>query len=98
MCDDICLNTDPSAPVAVSRCEKYNVDEIAAILSAQLEALGIEPGFFAGRRVVVKPNLVMAMSPDRMATTHPAVVEAAIRVIGGCSPASMTIAESPGGP
>jgi uncharacterized protein (DUF362 family)/NAD-dependent dihydropyrimidine dehydrogenase PreA subunit len=98
MCDDICLNTDPSAPVAVSRCENYNTDEIAAVLSAQFEALGIEPGFFAGRRVVVKPNLIMAMSPDRMATTHPAVVEAAIRVIGGFSPASVTIAESPGGP
>ncbi|NLY69521.1 MAG: DUF362 domain-containing protein [Clostridiales bacterium] len=98
MCEEIKLNFDPSAPVAISRCEKYDVDEIAAVLETQLRSLGISPEFFAGRRVVVKPNLIMAASPDRMATTHPAVVEAALRVIGACSPASVTVAESPGGP
>lgn len=98
MSNDVYLNTDPSVPVAVSRCENYNTDKIEALLSDQFKSLGIEPGFFTGRRVIVKPNLIMAASPARMATTHPAVVEAAVRVISGFSPASVTVAESPGGP
>lgn len=98
MCDEIKFNTDPAAPVAIARCEKYDAAEIEAALERQFDALGIRPEFFAGKRVVVKPNIIMGMSPDRMATTHPAVMEAALRVIGKCAPASVTVAESPGGP
>jgi uncharacterized protein (DUF362 family)/NAD-dependent dihydropyrimidine dehydrogenase PreA subunit len=89
---------DKYSPVAITRCEKYDDREIEAVLRGQFTALRISPDFFAGKRVVIKPNLVMSMPPDRAATTHPAVVEAAIRIINEAGPASVTIAESPGGP
>jgi Uncharacterized conserved protein len=90
--------TDKNAPAALSRCDEYNCDKIEVILRDQFMKLENGPDFFSGKRVVIKPNLVMAVPPERAATTHPAVVEAAIRVIKEYKPASITIAESPGGP
>ena len=50
-----------------------------------------------GANVLVKPNLLMKRDPDRHTTTHPAVVEAVVRVLQarGCE---VTLADSPGGP
>ena len=35
------------------------------------DKLGIPADHFAGKRVVIKPNLVAAMKPGAAATTHP---------------------------
>lgn len=96
--EEVKLNFEPAGPVAITRCERYDAGEIEKVIKAQLESLGISPGFFENKRVVVKPNLIMSTSPERMATTHPAVVEAVLKVINAARPASVTVAESPGGP
>ena len=89
---------DKNLPVAITRCDKYDVPEIKALLEEQFSALGVNRTMFAGKRVVVKPNLVMSAPPERGATTDPAVAEAALTLLREYGAASVTVAESPGGP
>ena len=49
-----------------------------------------------GRRVVVKPNLVMKKEPEGGATTHPAILEAVLEVVLQYT-SDVCVAECPGG-
>ncbi len=86
---------DKNEPVALARVGGYDVGLIESTIRGQLKELGLS-GMFDGKRVVIKPNLVMKKSPDAAATTHPAVLEAMIRVLKD-SAADILIAESPPG-
>lgn len=89
------MSKDINSAVAIDRVEEYSADRIENVIISQLEKLGCA-GMFKNKRVVIKPNLVMKTSPKTAATTHPAVLEAMIRVLKA-SDADITIAESPGG-
>ena len=86
---------DKNEPVALAKVGEYDVGLIESTIRGQLKELGLS-GMFDGKRVVIKPNLVMKKSPDAAATTHPAVLEAMIRVLKD-SAADIMIAESPPG-
>jgi len=81
--------------VAIDRAETYEVDAIEAVLRDQLERLGASE-MFRGKRVAIKPNLVMKTTPETAATTNPTVLEAMIRILKE-SASDIVIAESPGG-
>lgn len=89
------MSTDKNSPVALSRIDNYNVDAIESVIREQIKKLGVSD-MFTGKRVAIKPNLVMKKSPEAAATTHPAVLEAMIRILKE-SAADIVIAESPGG-
>ena len=84
--------------VALVRCEDYDLGRVQTCLGQALDLLGGVSSFVRpGQRVLLKPNLLRAMSPDTAATTHPAVVAAAARLVreaGGLP----VILDSPGGP
>lgn len=83
--------------VSVIKCDEYDVDRIANIVERQFAELESDtPIIKSGDNVVIKPNLVIARSPDEATTTHPAVMAAIIRAVkkrGGIP----LVAESPGG-
>jgi len=81
---------------AVTRCNEYDASVIKNILKEHMSLLGFDTESLHGKKVVIKPNLVMRASPDKCATTHPAVVEAAASILCDAG-AEVTIAESPGG-
>jgi uncharacterized protein (DUF362 family)/Pyruvate/2-oxoacid:ferredoxin oxidoreductase delta subunit len=84
--------------VSVARCESYEQDKAHAAMEKVLGALGGIGGVLGGgKRVIVKPNLLMAKRPEDAITTHPVLVEALCRQIiaAGGHP---VIADSPGGP
>jgi uncharacterized protein (DUF362 family)/Pyruvate/2-oxoacid:ferredoxin oxidoreductase delta subunit len=85
------------ARVALSHCTCYDTREVeaslAAVISGALEGGG---GAIAGKRVLVKPNLLAAREPSRGVTTHPAVVAAAVDHIRAMG-ADVSIGDSPGG-
>lgn len=88
--------------VAVSSLSAYDVDQIESLFRSHLEAHAADSAdspaaWFAGKKVVLKPNLLNKRGPVHAVTTHPGVVVAAIRVIKSYGPASITIAESPAG-
>ena len=82
--------------VALSRAEEYDFDNIKEILKSHFATIGADAEFFAGKKVAVKPNLVMKKEPEAAATTHPVVLDALLSLLKdlGVTP---VIAESPGG-
>ncbi len=53
---------------------------------------------FLGKRVLLKPNLLMRRRPEEATTTHPAIIRAAAEAVRQRGAASLLLADSPGGP
>ena len=85
-------------PVALSKCSEYDTELITALLKRQFEDAGVTSDMIKGKKVVIKPNLVMNKAPEFAATTHPTVVAAAARILKEMGAEKITIAESSGGP
>ena len=81
--------------VSVRRCNGYDTEKIESLIRLQLEDIGMDMSALRGKRVALKPNLVVAQKTDIAACTSPAVVEAAARILVGAG-AKVVIAESPG--
>ncbi len=92
------INYSNSSPVFVRQCEDYDEEKLCLTLKESFDALGIDNTMFEGKNVLLKPNLVMAKQPDAAATTHPAFARAAARLVRKYGAASVTLADSPGGP
>lgn len=85
------------SPVAINRA--YNYDEkLYPLILSQLRAIGVCPEMLAGKRVAVKPNLVMSKSPEYGATTHPLFLSAVISALRELGASDIIVAESSGGP
>ena len=82
---------------AVQKCGNYDTGKIYAALTEMSHLIGVTEEEIRGKRVVIKPNLLLAYPPEKAATTHPAVVEAAAKLFSDLGAESVTIAESPGG-
>ena len=66
--------------VAAAACRSY--DDAEKAVRRAVDLLGGMAQFVGrGQRVLVKPNLIGSYSPDKAATTHPAVVEAVVRLV-----------------
>lgn len=63
-----------SIAVALAKCSEYNSSCIREAVDRLFEVIGFRPG--AGKRILVKPNLLTAIPPDYLACTHPSVVRA----------------------
>lgn len=62
-----------------------------------MEDLSVAKDMRPGLKVVIKPNLVMAKSPEFPATTHPLVIKAVARWLREHGVTDITLAESSGG-
>ena len=81
-------------PVFIAKNQRYD-GPLVQTLRDGLKAVGFDPAWLRGRRVLLKPNLV---EPDRgspQMTTHPAVVIAAAEVFAGWG-AEVRVGEAPG--
>ena len=82
--------------VAVVKVNSYNYNEVEGGLKEALDLLGGITAFVKpGNRVLIKPNMVDGLTPDKAATTHPEFVRAvicAVREIG----ATPVVGDSPG--
>lgn len=87
-----------NAPVYLAGCDSYDITRLTSLLHDAFAKLGITKDLIAGKKVVIKPNLVLAKKPDFGATTHPAFVEACTNVLHEMGAAAITLADSPGGP
>ena len=83
-------------PIFVHSLEHYDSAPLEEAIRQQLNAL--LPDELAGKRIVLKPNLLMRRSPERATTTHPEVVRAVVRALKERGATDIVIADSPGGP
>jgi uncharacterized protein (DUF362 family) len=80
--------------VFLTEVRRYDLNEIENAIGRGLDALGIE---LEGKRTaLLKPNLVMAASPKTAIVTHPAVVEALVKVLRARGFDDISIADGPG--
>ncbi len=86
---------NPSSPVYVTDIDSYDKEK----LLSSLKSIGgeMQIASLAGKKVVIKPNLVAKKSPDDPAIVNPAVIEAVILWLRSLGADDITIAESPGG-
>jgi len=93
------LNDQLTSPVVVlGKCESYDSDLLYSLLIKSFDEIGLTKSDIEGKKVLIKPNLVLAKKPEFAATTHPAFVEACVRIFDEMGASSITLADSPGGP
>jgi uncharacterized protein (DUF362 family)/Pyruvate/2-oxoacid:ferredoxin oxidoreductase delta subunit len=68
--------------VALVSCESYGRSIVGAAVHRALDLLGgMERFVRSGQRVLVKPNLLQPVPPERAVTTHPEVVRAVVGLV-----------------
>ena len=84
-------------PVVLKYCQDYETDVEALLREGLADLGGISAFVKPGQKVLLKVNLLSKKRPEEAVTTHPRVVEAAVRLVqeaGGIP----IIGDSPGGP
>ena len=84
--------------VSLVRCDDYDFEHVQTAVRQAVDLLGGMRAFVKpGQRVLLKPNLLRAVPPEKVATTHPTIVAAVAKLVieAGGHP---ILVESPGGP
>ena len=84
----------PARTVNIVRCADYADALTPAFARILAESALLEPSAVAGRRVLVKPNLLTDRTPDEAVTTHPAFLRLVIRHLKAVG-AHVTVGDSP---
>ncbi len=83
--------------VSIQRCAQYELATLQETVGRLLEPFGGMAAFVRpGDRVLLKPNLLAAHTPEKAVTTHPVVVEAVARLVRE-SGGDVWIGDSPAG-
>ena len=84
--------------VSLVKCNNYNQEQVDMAVKKSIELLGgIDKFVKKGQTVALKVNLVTRANPEKCVTTHPAVVEAVVKLVEAVG-ANCVIIDSPGGP
>ena len=84
-----------SSEVFMIKCKDYNSENVYKAVKLLIEKDKSFPDV-QGKSVLIKPNLLYPVSPEKAVTTHPAVVEAIIRIVKSKGAASISVGDSPG--
>ena len=84
--------------VTILRLEDYDRERTEAAVEGLFRSWPGAAALTGETRVTIKPNLLMARSPDQATTTHPAVVAAVAAALRRRGVERITVADSPGGP
>jgi uncharacterized protein (DUF362 family) len=82
--------------VAIIKCVDYSPPNIAASIKQIFQLLSLNELIKPGQKILLKPNLLTNLSPDKGATTHPEIVKAIADEIKDLG-AFPFIGDSPGG-
>jgi len=73
---------DKKARVSLTRCDDYSLEEVYKKVGQAVDLLGGIGKFVSkGEGVLIKPNMLSAKPPKKAVQTHPAVVEATVRLV-----------------
>ena len=80
--------------VALLKCPVYEIETIKAKIYEAFDLIGFDPAGFKDKTVVLKPNLLTAVPPEKGVITHPVFFQSAAQIVkenGGV----VIVAESP---
>lgn len=81
--------------VALIRCENYDYVKVKAAIQKGIDLMGGAAAFVKpGEKILLKPNWIQAVPPEKCATTHPAVFRAVAEIFKSCG-VSLTYGDSP---
>lgn len=84
--------------ISVYDINEYDEEKIYSIVDKMFTTLEVKKDLRPGLKVLLKPNLVMAKSPEFPITTHPTVVKCVAKWLNANGITDITVADSPGGP
>lgn len=68
--------------VSLEKCNSYNQQEVDKSINKLTNNIGGILKFVKkGQKVLIKPNIVKGIAPEACATTHPAIIEAVIKIL-----------------
>ena len=71
-----------SYPVSLEKCNSYKQEDVDKSIKKLINNMGgISKFVKKSQKVLLKPNIVKGIKPDECATTHPAVIEAIIKIL-----------------
>lgn len=79
--------------IAIERCGKYDPDIIKPLLDSMFKEISFNP--VRNAKILIKPNLLTARTPEQAVTTHPSVIEAIAQLFADYS-CKVHIGDSPG--
>jgi uncharacterized protein (DUF362 family)/ferredoxin len=83
-------------PVSLVRCNSYDAQEVLSSVEKAITGIGgLQQFIERGTKVMVKPNLLQGLSPERAVSTHPEVISAITSLLCHMD-CEVTIADSPG--
>jgi len=83
--------------VAVIKCTSYQLSEVQAALQRGVELIGgIDELIGQQERILLKPNMLMAKSPEKAVTSHPVIFEALINLLNKSGYKNLFYGDSPG--
>lgn len=77
--------------VSIVKCESYKQEEVDGAVKDSLRLIGFK--FRKGMKVLLKPNVLYAASPEKAVTTHPSILIALCKLLKDCE---VYIGDSPG--
>ena len=80
--------------VAIDRCESYEISDVSACIEKICAAAGMPD--VAGRKILLKPNILSDAKPEAAITTNPQVVRALIRLLKEKGASEIYVGDSPG--
>lgn len=85
----------PPSKVALIHCTTYDESTVALAVERGLGLIGGMPSFIQpGEKIVLKPNVLVGESPEKIIGPHPAVFKAVARQAQGVTP-NLTYGDSP---
>ncbi len=78
--------------VFIRKCDKYDEELIGGIIFDSVKELGIG---LAGKKVLLKPNMLMSFLPENAVTTHPAVIGGAALALKKLGVSDIAVGDSP---
>lgn len=83
--------------VAVIQCKSYDSKEVYDAVKRGINLLGgIEEFVSRQEKILLKPNLLASSNPEKAVTTHPAILDATIRILKESGYKFMLYGDSPG--
>jgi uncharacterized protein (DUF362 family)/Pyruvate/2-oxoacid:ferredoxin oxidoreductase delta subunit len=79
--------------VALCACGTYDPDQLDKAIAEAADFAGFPD--VAGKRILVKPNILKAAPPEKAVTTHPEFLAAVLRFLRARGAASLAVGDSP---